>query len=395
MPLPGTGLSAYARQRRIDVVQAQRLDEKRCSVDRLDAMKTFARLVEVGSFRKTADSLGIQAAAVTRAVQQLEAHLRVSLVNRSSRKVSFTAEGMQYYERLKDVLGAVEALEGEIGATKGRPQGELRVHVPPLGGQNFIIPALGGFFAQFPDVRLDLRFSDRPVDLNAEGVDCVVRVGDIRDPGLVAVRIGTITLGTYASPAYLARNGTPHDPSDLEHHYVVNGTSVDTGRSTPFVFNKGSERIEIHGRHLVSVNDTRASIASGVAGLGLIQVPSVLVREYVQAGQLSEVLCNYRRDSMPVHVAYLPTRKRSAKVKAFVNWTVALFSEMESLAQQWDAEEAELCWSKHGVAAIRNRPRLHRPPATNVRMASRSGSLQRSFCGAPTDARRSSLASRS
>jgi len=321
------------------------------AVDRLDAMKTFARLIEVGSFRKTADSLGIQAAAVTRAVQQLEAHLRLVLVNRSTRKVSFTAEGMQYYERLKDVLGAVEDLEGEVVAGKGRPRGELRVHVPPLGGQNFIIPALGGFFAQYPDVRLDLRFSDRPVDLNAEGVDCVVRVGDLRDPGLVAIRIGAITLGTYASPAYLARNGEPTVPSDLETHYVVNGTSVDNGRSTPFVFNKGADRIEIHGRHLVSVNDTRASIASGMAGLGLIQVPSVLVRDAVQAGELKEVLCNFRRDSMPVHVAYLPSRKRSATVKAFVNWTVALFSEMESLAQEWDAEQAELCWSKHGASA--------------------------------------------
>jgi len=320
-------------------------------MDRLDAMKTFARLVEIGSFRKTADSLGIQAAAVTRAVQQLEAHLRVALVNRSTRKVSVTAEGMQYYERLKDLLSAVEELEGEVAADKGRPRGELRVHVPPLGGQNFIIPALGGFFAQYPDVRLDLRFSDRPVDLNAEGVDCVVRVGDIRDQGLVAIKIGSITLGTYASPAYLARNGEPRVPSDLENHYVVNGTSVDTGRNTPFVFNKGSDRIEIHGRHLVSVNDTRASIASGLAGLGLIQVPGVLVREAVQSEQLQEVLCNYRRDSIPVHVAYLPSRKRSAKVKAFVNWTVALFSEMESLAQQWDAEEAELCWSKHGATA--------------------------------------------
>ena len=320
-------------------------------MDRLDAMKTFARLVEVGSFRKTADSLGIQAAAVTRAVQQLEAHLRVVLVNRSTRNVSFTAEGMQYYERLKDVLSAVEELEGDVSAGKGRPRGELRVHVPPLGGQNFIIPALGGFFAQYPDVRLDLRFSDRPVDLNAEGVDCVVRVGDLRDEGLVAVKIGTITLGTYASPAYLARNGEPRVPSDLENHYVVNGTSVDTGRSTPFVFNKGDDRIEIHGRHLVSVNDTRASIASGLAGLGLIQVPGVLVRDSVHSGELKEVLCDYRADSVPVHVAYLPSRKRSAKVKAFVHWTVALFSEMESLADQWDAEEAELSWSKEGDAA--------------------------------------------
>ena len=101
----------------------------------------------------------------------------------------------------------------------------------------------------------------------------------------------------------------------------------------------------------MSVNDTRASIASGLAGLGLIQVPSVLVRDSVQAGDLKEVLCNYRRDSMPVHVAYLPSRKRSAKVKAFVNWTVALFSEMESLAQEWDAEEADLCWSKNGATA--------------------------------------------
>jgi LysR family transcriptional regulator, regulator for bpeEF and oprC len=320
-------------------------------VDRLDAMKTFARLVEAGSFRKTADSLGIQAAAVTRAIQQLEAHLRIVLVNRSTRKVSITAEGMQYYERLRDVLSAVDELEGEVGAARGHPRGDLRVHVPPLGGQNFIIPALSGFFAQYPDVRLDLRFSDRPVDLNAEGVDCVVRVGDIRDEGLVAIRIGSITLGTYASPAYLARNGEPRTPGDLEAHYVVNGTSVDTGRSTPFVFNKGGDRIEIHGRHLVSVNDTRASIASGIAGLGLIQVPGVLVREHVQSGELTEVLCNYRRDSMPVHVAYLPNRKRSAKVKAFVNWTVALFSEMASLAQQWDAEETELCWSKHGATA--------------------------------------------
>ena len=320
-------------------------------MDRLDAMKTFARLVEAGSFRKTADSLGMQPAAVTRAVQQLEAHLRVPLVNRSTRNVSITTEGMQYYERLKDVLGAVEELESEAVAGKGLPRGELRVHMPPLGGQNFIIPALGGFFAQYPDVKLDMRFSDRPVDLNAEGVDCVIRAGDLRDHGLIARQIGNVSLGTYASPAYLARNGEPKVPADLEHHYVVNGTSADTGRSMPFVFNKGAERIEIHGRHLVSVNETRASIASGVAGLGLIQAPTVLVRDAVLSGQLTEVLCAYRRDPMPVHVAYLPSRKRSAKVRAFVNWTVALFSELDTLTQQWDAEQAQLCWSRHGATA--------------------------------------------
>lgn len=296
-------------------------------MDRFMAMRVFARVVEAGTFTKAADSLEMPKPTVTKLVQSLEAHLRVKLLNRTTRRVTVTPDGAAYYERIVRLLGELDDIEASLSNAQSNPKGRLRIDVGTSVAGLIIIPALPAFHARYPDIQIDLGVSDRPVDLIGDAIDCVVRGGTLTDQSLVARRIGEFHFIACATPQYLKRHGVPAHPSELDYgHTIVRFFSARTGRMFPFDFTRDGERVEVQGRYIVSVNDSTAYLAAGLAGLGIIQGPTFMVQQRIAAGELEPVLSDWSTDPIPVHVVYPPNRHLSTKVRVFVDWVADLFA---------------------------------------------------------------------
>src|SRR5690606_3517074 len=306
-------------------------------MDRLQAMEAFLHVVQTGSFTRAADRLRLPKATVTTWIQNLEARLRVKLLNRTTRKVSVTADGAAYYERCLRILNEVEETESVLTRTATSPQGRLRIDVPVSFGRYILIPALPDFCARYPDIQLEIGCTDRPVDLIEEGVDCVVRGGELSDVSLVARRIATLHFVTCAHRDYIMRHGTPRHPNDLVDHRCIGYFSGKTGKPCNWDFARDGERIEFDVQPYVSVNDSDAYLSAGLAGLGIMQVSMIKVRHALDKGLLVEVLPEWKVDPLPVYVMYPPNRHLSAKVRVFVDWVAALVEgrdEMPLLDEQ-------------------------------------------------------------
>jgi len=298
-------------------------------VDRFDAMQAFARVVEAGSFTKAAATLHMSKTTVTQLVQQLEARLRVKLLNRTTRQVNVTADGAAYYERVVRLLADVDDAETSLSSATLQPRGRLRVDVPSPFARVILVPALLQFHGRYPDIQLDMGVSDRMVDLIGDNVDCVVRGGPITDQSLIARHAGDLGLSAYAAPAYLARAGTPVHPQELEgtHHRIVGFLSSRTGKLLPYVMHRGAETIEVQGRHILSVDDGNAYLAAGLAGLGILWLPDYLAQEHHTRGELVPVFEDWSFDPMPMYVAFPPHRHVSAKLRVFIDWIVELLAQ--------------------------------------------------------------------
>ena len=296
-------------------------------MDQIQAMRVFARVVESGSFTKAAESMTIPKGTATKVVQQLESRLKVRLLNRTTRRVTVTADGAAYYERASRLLNDLDELEATLAQQQANPSGRLRVDVGAATASLIIIPALPDFYRRYPDIQLDLGVGDRPVDLVSDNVDCVIRGGEVLEPSLVARRIANLPLITVATPAYLAQHGTPAHPSELEErHTMINYFSPRTGRPYTNIFEKDGERIEFAGRYKVSVNESNANLAAVLAGLGVTQAARFAVAPYLASGKLVELLPEWSHPVIPIYVVYPPNRHLSARVRAFVEWTAELFA---------------------------------------------------------------------
>jgi DNA-binding transcriptional LysR family regulator len=302
-------------------------------MDQLAAMRAFVRVVEAGTFTRAADALDTPKPTVTKLIQNLEAHLRTRLLNRTTRRVTVTPDGAAYYERAVRILGEIEELDGSMSRSQASPRGKLRVDVGGGFALLLIIPALPAFHARYPDIQIDLGVSDRAADLIGENVDCVLRAGDLTDQSLVARRVGEMRFVTCAAPAYLDRFGAPGHPRDLESdHHVVSYFNARTGRLVPMTFTRLSERagvqekLEIQGRYIVAVNDGDAYVAAGLTGLGVIQAPVFMVGQHLDAGAVRPVLSDWSPVSRPLHVVYPPNRHLSNRLRVFVDWIVTLFA---------------------------------------------------------------------
>ncbi len=218
-------------------------------MDRLQAMQVFVQVVDTGSFTRAAEVLRLPKASVTTLVQGLEAHLRVKLLNRTTRRVSVTADGAAYYERCVRILAEVEETESALSRTRTAPHGRLRVDVPSSFGRRLLVPSLPEFFERYPEIRLEVGCTDRPVDLLEEGVDCVVRGGEQADSSLVARRVATYPFVTCATPAYLAQFGVPSHPRDLERHRCIRYFMPKTGRIVEWASAARASRSPHRSRH--------------------------------------------------------------------------------------------------------------------------------------------------
>lgn len=301
-------------------------------MDQIQAMRVFVRVVEAGTFTRAADSLSMPKATVTKHVQALEDRLRVRLLNRTTRRVTVTADGAAYYDRVVRLLTDLEDIEASMTNARANPRGRLRIDVGTSVAQLLIIPHLAEFHARYPDIQVDLGVSDRVVDLIGDNVDCVIRGGELTDQSLVARRIGNVEFITVATPAYLAQRGTPTHPQDIEReHDCVIYFSPQSGRHYPLEFRKGDESIDILGPYRVSVNEANAYINATLAGLGVAQVTSFQAQRYLESGALVQLLPEWTQSTLPIYVVYPPNRHLSAKVRAFVDWAAELFQRVPHL----------------------------------------------------------------
>jgi DNA-binding transcriptional LysR family regulator len=298
--------------------------------DQLAAMRAFARVVEAGTFTRASESLGMPKATLTKLIQMLEAHLRTRLLNRTTRRVTVTADGAAYYERAIQLLADLDELDGSLATSQAMPKGRIRIDVSASLALLIIIPALPDFHARYSDIQIDIGVTDRPVDLVAENVDCVVRGGEISDQSLIARRIAEMQFVTCAAPSYLQRYGAPQSPSDLEKdHFLVGYFSPHNGQRWPMTFTSNGKSLEVTGRYITSFNDGTAYVAAGVMGLGVIQAPVFMVRQHFADGSLQPILTGWTGEAMPLYVVYPPNRHLSAKLRILVDWLVEIFARSD------------------------------------------------------------------
>ena len=303
-------------------------------MDRIAAMKAFVRVVEAGNFTKAADTLNLPNATVTRLIQALEQDLQVKLLHRTTRAVTVTPAGAGYYERVVRLLAELTDIESTTRLSQGQPAGKVRVEAPAAIGAMVIVPALDEFYRQYPDVQVELGVGNRRSDLVAEGIDCAIRAGQLDEQHIVARQIGAFRSTTCATPALLQAHGGPRTPDELSARPTVGMLSARTGRPLPFRYStaaKGATPLEPALNHRLVVNDTNSYVTAALAGLGFIQAPGYAVDDLVAQGRLDAVLKEWQTPELPIHMLYAPNRYLSAKVRAFIDWTVALFERDPSL----------------------------------------------------------------
>jgi DNA-binding transcriptional LysR family regulator len=296
-------------------------------MDQLAAMRAFSRVVEVGTFTRAAELLGMPKPTLSKLIQGLEAHLRTKLLNRTTRRVTVTADGAAYYDRVVRILADLDELDSNMTLSQASPKGRLRIDISASLALLILIPALPQFHARYPDIQIDLGVTDRPVDLVGENVDCVVRAGEITDQSLIARRIGEFGFVFCAAPSYLAQHGVPKHPAELErNHSMVGYFSSSTGRPFPLVASHGDEQLEIAGRTIIAVNDGNAYLAAGLAGLGVMALPHFMVQQHLGTGALVPVLSEWSIARVPLYIVYPPNRHLSTKLRIFVDWVAELFA---------------------------------------------------------------------
>ncbi|CAG2147315.1 HTH-type transcriptional regulator PgrR [Cupriavidus yeoncheonensis] len=293
-------------------------------MDRLVSMQAFTRVVDMGSFARAADSLDLPKATLTRLIQNLETHLGVKLLHRTTRRISVTSDGAAYYERCVRILADVEEAEQSLTRHNKSPKGTLSVDTTAALARIALIPNLQEFFTSYPELKLDLTINGKPIDMLQEGVDVVLRVGAV-DESMVARRVGQLKLAFYASPIYLNRYGTPHELADLAQHKAVNHLSNRTGREWPWQLARGRERTEILLPSAISTNDGEIYVECAVAGHGLACLSRVMAEPYVASGRLVEVMTDWQTEELPISAMYPQNRHLSAKVRVFVNWVADIF----------------------------------------------------------------------
>jgi len=294
-------------------------------MDRLDHLRSFLRVAELGSFTAAAEQLGLPKASVSLAVQRLEAEVGVQLLHRTTRRVRLTADGAQFQQRARDLLDDMEDLQGMFRRDT-QLKGRLRVDMSSGLARQLVIPHLPDFLARHPGLEIELSGTDRRVDLVREGFDCVVRVGPLDDNTLVARPLGVMHIVNCASPAYLAARGMPYSLEDLSHHALVHYVGTLGQRSPGFEYHDGQAYRSVPMRGAITVNSGEAYSAAALAGLGIIQVPRLGARVALAAGTLVEVLPACVAEPMPVTLLYAQRRHLPRRVAAFMDWMAALLT---------------------------------------------------------------------
>ncbi|MDE1190258.1 MAG: LysR family transcriptional regulator [Pantoea sp.] len=289
-------------------------------------MDIFIQVVEQGSFTKAADVLQLHRPAVSKAIQQLEDELGAKLIHRTTRKLSVTAEGDAFYQRARQLMAEMGEMMACFSPTLP-PRGRLLLDVPLSLAHCLLIPNLAAFRALYPDIEVVLLSSDKKTDLIAEGVDCLVRIGDLADSSFISRRLGDIRMVTCAAPAYIEKHGIPATPDDLLSHQAVNFFSEHSREVMDWKFYVDGVMVARRAGSSVLVDNSDVLLSCGLAGLGIIQATRNALAPHIQAGRLVEVLTDYPPVAKPVSVLYPDRRYLAPKVRVFIDWFSEVFSQ--------------------------------------------------------------------
>ncbi|HBO5303156.1 TPA: LysR family transcriptional regulator [Pseudomonas aeruginosa] len=296
-------------------------------MDKLTAMATFVKVVDAGSFTRAADALGLPKARVSQRVSDLEKHLGVRLLNRTTRALSLTHDGSAYFDKCQVLLQQIDELEATLRGGTATPIGRLRVDSLITIARWVIAPRLHAFQARYPRIQLRLSSSDRISNLLEDGIDCTIRGGALKDSSMIARHLCDIQMGLYASPEYLASIGGVDSPDDLSQFRRLSWFS---GRErNPFMWEleSGPERFVVQSGDGMQFDEPDVAISACVAGSGICPGAPFAVAGFVRAGKLVPVLPQWHFSAAPVHVIYPGSRHLSVRVRCFVNWVMELFAE--------------------------------------------------------------------
>lgn len=294
-------------------------------MDRLDAMRTFVRVVETGSFSQAARDLGVGQPKVSKQLAALEARLGTQLLARNSRALAVTLAGQDYYEATVRILQDLETVEERLVEGQSAPSGLVRVTLSPAFGRMLVIPRLPEFRGRFPDVEIEMEVSGRHVDLIEEGIDVAIRIGRLSDTALIARHIGDMRMITLASVGYLARHGTPRTLDDLRTHqrigYVHQGDIVGWG------FDVDGRQVTVDGAGSFRTNDAEHVRGAVLAGLGIAHHASWLFTDVLASGEVVRVLDRYAPPPFPIHAVTAAGRRMPSRVRQFIDFLAVICSE--------------------------------------------------------------------
>jgi len=304
-------------------------------MDKLRAMQVFVRIVEANSFTKAAETLRLPRAALTATIKNLEAYLGITLLQRTTRRLALTPDGAEYHAHCVRILDAVETSELAFrGGAAAIPRGTLRVELPEALGRHVVLPHIAQFAHAWPELVLTLGFSDRLVDLTQEGVDCAMRVGQLRDSSLIGRRIGSMRFVLCAAPAYLARRGMPGSVDALHGHEGIVHYSGSTGRPFDWDFLVDGKVVKLQVPGRIAVNSAEANVACALQGLGITQAATYQVRPHLASGALIALLPGIASVPMPVSLLYPQGRMASPKLRVFADWLTARLAAEPDLCPQ-------------------------------------------------------------
>jgi DNA-binding transcriptional LysR family regulator len=288
-------------------------------MDSLSGLLAFVRAAETHSFVAAGERLELSASAVGKSVARLEKRLGVRLFSRSTRRISLTEEGALFYERCRRIVDELEEAETELARLTDAPKGKLRVSLPAVG-HRFLFPVLREFMRRYPDVELDLDFNDRLVDIIGEGVDAVIRSGDLTDSRLKARPLGSFRFVLVASPDYFSAHRSPRVPEELQQHACLRYKFPTSGLPQPWVIDA-----ELRGESLkipttLTLNSVEALIAAAIDGLGIAYLPDFAVREPLVHGQLVSVLDEFLTDGGKFYVLWPCSRHLLPKLRVFIDF---------------------------------------------------------------------------
>jgi len=284
-------------------------------MDSFAEIGVFTRVVDAHSFTSAARSLGLTPSGVSRAISRLERRLGVRLLQRTTRSLSLTDDGAAYYERCKKILVELEDAESVLARSRTVPRGRLRVDAPTILARFVIAPALPSFFAEHPELALDLSVRDQVIDPTAEGIDVTLRMAPLRDSELVSRNLGAMRMVFAGSPRYFAKRGRPTHPDDLRAHSTLCFLAGNT--TLPWRF-KHDRELALQGR--LHTNNVDAQRQAALAGLGMIHVYAFHIADELAKGRLVTVLEDHERPPLPVYALYAKQRTATPKVRVFLEW---------------------------------------------------------------------------
>ncbi|GAB2708571.1 LysR family transcriptional regulator [Aliiglaciecola aliphaticivorans] len=292
-------------------------------MDRFREMQVFVRIAERKSFTLAAEDLLLPRSTVTNLIKSLEARVNTRLFERTTRQVNLTHDGELFYLRCSELLTDLDEIENLFSPAS--PSGLLRVNLQGTLAKHFVMPFLNKFLTQYPNITMHVAEDDRQVNLVAEGVDCVLRAGELTDSSLIAKRLATMQQVTVASPDYIAKYGSPTKIGDLKRHKAIGYSLEAKSRPTSLDFMSGKKLISVDLATSIIVAGADMYTCASIAGLGLIQVPRYRIAKELTAGTLVELLCNYPPPNMPVSALYPQNKHLPLRTRVFVDWLALQF----------------------------------------------------------------------